>query len=124
MASDAGLLERERELSAIDALVAEARGGTARFAVVEARAGIGKSRLLAAARERAAAHGFLTCAARGTELEGEFAYGVVRQLFEPLRTDPEAWEAALAGAAEPARAVFEAPAAVSDGDEAVRDASF
>src|SRR5215208_2228158 len=118
-----GLLERERELSAIAALIDDAREGRSRLALVEGRAGIGKSRLLAAAREHAAAQGFLTCSARGTDLEREFAYGAVRQLFEPLRADPELWEAALAGAAGSASAVFEAPA-VGDDDEAVRDASF
>jgi DNA-binding CsgD family transcriptional regulator len=122
MASDAGLLERERELAAIDSLVDGVCAGSARLMVVEGRAGIGKSRVLAAARERAAARGIRTLSARGTELERQFAYGAVRQLFEPLRTDPELWEAALAGAAEPARAVFETAALEEEGGP--RDASF
>jgi len=121
MDPDLGLLERDRELVKIAALVDDARAGAARLVLVEGRAGIGKSRLLAAARGRAAAAGMRTPSARGTELERQFAYGAVRQLFEPLRADPELWEAALAGAAAPARAVFEA-AAVAEGD--VHDTSF
>src|SRR5206468_7095689 len=48
------------------------------------RAGMGKTRLVAEARASADAAGFEVLAARGGELEAEFAYGVVRQLFEPL----------------------------------------
>jgi len=123
MASDPGLLERERELAVIDSLTEEVRAGAARLVLVEGRAGIGKSRVLAAARERAAEHGLRVLSARGTELEQQFAYGAVRQLFEPLRTDPELWDAALAGAAEPARAVFDTAGFVTESGEA-RDASF
>jgi DNA-binding NarL/FixJ family response regulator len=125
MGSPPGLLERERELATIDALVDDVCGGAARLVVVEGRAGIGKSRVLAAAREHAAGRGLRTLTARGTELEQPFAYGTVRQLFEPLRADPELWESALAGAAEAARPVFETASMVAPDDgEAIRDASF
>src|SRR5215217_3740964 len=107
MGPDSSLLEREREMAVVDALIDDVLAGTARLVVAEGRAGIGKSRVLAAARERAGRRGLRILSARGTELEQQFAYGAVRQLFEPLRTDPELWEAALAGTAEPARAVFE-----------------
>ena len=43
------------------------------------------------------------------ELEREFAFGVVRQLFEADVADPARGPAALAGAAAPAAAVFGAP---------------
>ena len=46
------LLERDRELAPLDALVDGAAAGEAGLVVVEGPAGIGKSRLLAAARER------------------------------------------------------------------------
>jgi DNA-binding CsgD family transcriptional regulator len=49
----------------------------------EGPAGIGKSRLLAAACEDAEARGLQVLRARGGELERDFSYGVVRQLFEP-----------------------------------------
>ena len=45
---------------------------------------MGKTRLVAEARASAEAAGFEVLAARGGELEEEFAYGVMRQLFEPL----------------------------------------
>ena len=44
------LLERERELAKLDELVAAARAGTGCVAVIEAAAGLGKTRLLQAAR--------------------------------------------------------------------------
>ena len=52
--------------------------------------GIGKSALLAAVRATAAAGGVRVLRARGAELERDFAFGVVRQLFEPAlaETDP------------------------------------
>src|SRR3954470_10710042 len=94
------LLERERELETLAALIEGAAEGRSGVALVEGRAGIGKSRLIAAAREQAADAGVGTLAARGTDLERDFPFGVVRQLFEPLRaTDPEGWERWLSGAA-------------------------
>jgi AAA ATPase domain len=51
---------------------------------VEGQAGIGKTALLAVARGAAAGEGFGVMRARGAELEREFAFGVVRQLFEPV----------------------------------------
>jgi len=47
-------------------------------------AGIGKTALLGAARERARGAGMRVLAGRGGELEGGFSFGVARQLFEPL----------------------------------------
>jgi predicted ATPase len=77
------LLEREDELAILTALAAAAERGEGSLAVIEGTAGIGKTRLLAEARVRAGA-GVRVLSARGGELEGEFAFGVVRQLFEPL----------------------------------------
>jgi DNA-binding CsgD family transcriptional regulator len=78
------LLEREDQVAALKALVDVAREGGGRFVVIEGGAGLGKSRLLAEARAIAEAVGMRGLAARGGELEGEFVYGIVRQLFEPL----------------------------------------
>jgi DNA-binding CsgD family transcriptional regulator len=78
------LLEREAQVAALQALTDAARRGGGRFAVIEGSAGIGKTRLLAEARAIAGAAGMRVLTARGGELEGEFAYGIVRQLFEPL----------------------------------------
>src|SRR3954451_17726552 len=50
--------------------------------VLAGEPGIGKTRLLAALRRRAETLGFAVLAARGSELEHELGFGVVRQLFE------------------------------------------
>jgi DNA-binding CsgD family transcriptional regulator/tetratricopeptide (TPR) repeat protein len=77
------LLERSEELARIESALGEARTGHGTFLVIEGPAGIGKSALLAAARTVAADAGMRVLRARGTELERDFAFGVVRQLFEP-----------------------------------------
>ena len=93
----ANLLERERELAAVDQLLE--RGGT--VLVVEGGAGIGKTALLEAACDRAAGLGYEVLRARGSELEAGFAFGVVRQLFERrlASADENEREALLAGPA-------------------------
>ena len=78
------LLEREAQVAALEALADAARHGGGRFVVIEGSAGIGKTRLLAEARAIAGSAGMRVLAARGGEFEGGFAYGIVRQLFEPL----------------------------------------
>jgi DNA-binding CsgD family transcriptional regulator len=99
------LLERERELAEIDAMVAAACGGCGGLAVVEAAAGLGKTRLLRVARERGVAAGMRVLPARGTELERDFPFALARQLFElPLATrDERAREALFEDAAGAAR---------------------
>ena len=47
------LLDRERELAELDAIVAEAATGHGRLVLMEGPAGIGKSGLLTGLRERA-----------------------------------------------------------------------
>ncbi len=102
------LLERDRELESLRAALAEAVGGEGRLALVEGPAGIGKSRLLAELRSAAAEEDVRVLAARGSELEREFPFGVVRQLFEPALHDEDTRERWLDGAAAPARSIFEA----------------
>ncbi|HTE63131.1 MAG TPA: AAA family ATPase, partial [Solirubrobacteraceae bacterium] len=141
------LLDREREVAALDDLVAAAADGRGRLVLIEGPAGIGKSGLLADLRERASGAGpprpaarddgaasrgrpprpaardddaasrsrpLRVLAARASELEREFAFGVVRQLFEAeVAARPDD---ALAGAAAPAGAVFAGrPAADGEG---------
>lgn len=77
------LFERNRELAEIDACIKSAAAEQGSFVVLEGRAGMGKSTLLAQARRRANRAGFAICTATASELESGFAYGVVRQLFEP-----------------------------------------
>ncbi len=95
------LLEREAELERLAALLDDAVAGRGAAVAVVGPAGIGKTTLVAAAREAAAARGLRVLFARGGELERDFAYGVVRQLFErPLRELPEGErDVVLAGAA-------------------------
>jgi DNA-binding CsgD family transcriptional regulator len=79
-----GLFEREADLAAIARAVEHAAAGRGGLLVLEGPAGAGKSSLLAAARERAEEEGFTVLRARAGQLERDFAYGVVRQLLEPV----------------------------------------
>src|SRR5262245_25007905 len=93
--------------------LAEARTERGRFVVVEGPAGIGKTALLATVRAKAAESGMNVLRARGTELEREFAFGIVRQLFEPPLAQASELERAdlLQAAAGGAAGLFRAPAA-------------
>jgi DNA-binding CsgD family transcriptional regulator len=121
--SQPALLEREAEIATIQELVAAAGGGVGRLLVVEGAAGMGKTRLVGVARAAARAAGLEVLAARAGELEQEFAFGVVRQLFEPLlvRASQEERAEFTAGAAGLALALFQQPTAA--GEEAA-DGSF
>jgi DNA-binding CsgD family transcriptional regulator len=100
------LLEREHELEAIDAAISAAADGKAGLVLVEGPAGIGKSRLLAEARMLGEHYELAVRSARGGELERDFPFGVVRQLFESqLVTEGERLRL-LSGAAEGAAPVF------------------
>jgi DNA-binding CsgD family transcriptional regulator len=94
-------------------LVERASAGHPAVALVEGPAGIGKSRLLLATRERARAAGFRTLLARGSDLERGLPFGVVRQLFEPALIDHEHRERWLSGSAVAASRVFD-PAEVGN----------
>jgi DNA-binding CsgD family transcriptional regulator len=117
------LLERSEELARIESALAEARLGRGRFVVVEGPAGIGKTALLAAARTAAADGGMRVLRSRGTELERDFAFGVVRQLFEPPLADASELERAdlLEAAAGVAAGLLGLPGApLADGPPASR----
>ena len=117
------LLERDRELESLRAALAEAAGGEGRLALVEGPAGIGKTRLLAELRLAAEEEdGNRVLSARGSELEREFPFGVVRQLFEPALADDDVRERWLAGAAASAQQIF--GAAVHDSPAVITDATF
>jgi DNA-binding CsgD family transcriptional regulator/tetratricopeptide (TPR) repeat protein len=82
------LLDRTPELSAIDVALSSAVSGKGSTLLVEGEAGIGKTRLLLEARERAADAGMTILSARAAEFEGGYAWGIVHQLFDPvLRAD-------------------------------------
>jgi len=119
-----GLLEREGELAVLGSLVGAAERGEGTLAVIEGTAGIGKTRLLAEMRGRAGA-GMRVLSARGGELEGDFAFGVVRQLFEPLlaAAEPERRAELVSGAAALAAPLFESRS-VGSWSETEGDVSF
>jgi DNA-binding CsgD family transcriptional regulator len=79
-----GLFEREREMARADRELDRVGGGVGSVVVVEGPAGIGKTEVLAVVRDRARARAFGVLFARGSEFESEIAFGVARQLFEPL----------------------------------------
>jgi DNA-binding CsgD family transcriptional regulator len=103
----AGLLERELELQRLAAVIETAGGGVGSVVALEGEAGIGKTALLSHACRLASTSGMRVLSARGGELERDFAYGIVRQLFEvPLAVaQPAQRERWLAGAAGLATAV-------------------
>jgi DNA-binding CsgD family transcriptional regulator len=80
----APLLEREGDMDVLDGALAAAAAGTGAAVLVEGPAGIGKTRLLAAAAELARARGMTVLAATGSRLESDFAFGVVGQLLGPV----------------------------------------
>jgi DNA-binding NarL/FixJ family response regulator len=100
------LLDRDAELAALGAEIAAARSGDGRVMIVEGPAGIGKSSLLAAAAHVARADGAVVLRARGGPLEQDAAWGIARELFEPLRETPS-WDELTVGAAAQARRVVD-----------------
>jgi DNA-binding CsgD family transcriptional regulator len=118
--SASALLERDQELALLEDLVQRALEGDPVLALIEGPPGIGKSRLLAAAGEQAGAAGFRVLGARGSDLEQELPFGVVRQLFEPLLADPAEAAKWLTGPAQPAARAFAPP----DEGDAASDVSF
>jgi AAA ATPase domain len=71
------LLEREHELADFGRVLTAARGARGRVILVEGDAGIGKTSLLQAASETAAAAGLRCLRARASELERETAAGTL-----------------------------------------------
>ncbi|MEW2155888.1 AAA family ATPase [Streptomyces sp. NPDC007189] len=85
------LIERSRELQALDAAFRElrrTRDGRPRarhrgLLAFTGPAGLGKTALITEARDRAAEHGFTVLSGRGGETEQGSAFRVVRQLLQP-----------------------------------------
>ena len=76
------LLERGTELDEITTAMDRAVAGLGSVLLIEGEAGIGKTRLLRAGQDHAAGAGATVLSGRGSLLEREFAFGVVRQLFQ------------------------------------------
>ncbi len=121
----ATLLERERELSELRGALADAEERRGRMVLVEAPAGLGKTSLLNAAWELAGEAGFRCLRARASDLERDFAYGLVRQLLEPVVADAsdEGRAELFDGAASFARRLF-APIGPPGGPPPLADNAF
>jgi DNA-binding CsgD family transcriptional regulator len=78
------LLERDADVDAVLRRLEAARAGEGSIVVVEGPGGVGKSRLLAVARERGRAGGLRVLSARGSRLERDLSFGVAHQLLAPL----------------------------------------
>ena len=103
------LLERGSEVRALERAFAKLASGRGSMVMIEAAAGLGKTSLIREAGDLAARQGFTLLSARGAELETDFTFGMVRQLFEPALPQPGAARDKLfAGAARAAEYLFSA----------------
>lgn len=100
------LLDRVAELDRLSSLLDDVAAGGGRLLVVEGQPGIGKTALLRAAHLEATDRGMAVLSARGGPLEQDFAFGLIRQLFE--RTVANAQRELLTGAAGLAAPLFSA----------------
>ncbi len=100
------LLEREHELGVLREGLDRARAGEGTLLLIEGPAGIGKTQLGRGARVAAEQAGITPLTARGSELEQPFAFGVVRQLLEPVTGDASERSDLFGGAALPAARLF------------------
>lgn len=99
------LLERGDELSVLDDVLARAKGGDGRVALLTGPPGIGKTALLAAVRQRAGP-GMRALTAVGGQLDRDLPFGVVRQLLESTVHASTGDDDVLSGAADLAAPVF------------------
>jgi hypothetical protein len=104
------LLERDMEVAAAHTALGEACGGAGSVLWIEAPAGHGKTALLRTLRAEAAVRGVRVLSATGAQIERDFAFGLVRQLFESalLTAGAERRAEVLSGAAALAAPVFAA----------------
>src|SRR5262252_981394 len=103
------ILGRDAELAVLSAAAEAAEVGHGAFVLVEGPAGIGKTTLLRMACARPEVPGPRILTARGLALESGFAYGIARQLIEPVRASagPGEWDELLDGAAGLSARVFD-----------------
>ncbi len=99
------LLDRQAETAALSDAVDRVLAGEGSVVLIEGGPGAGKTRLLAEARALAVEAGLDVLSAQGGEMEREYPFGVVRQLFEAALLDPGS-ASLLDGPAAPASTVF------------------
>ncbi|HEY1276279.1 MAG TPA: AAA family ATPase [Thermoleophilaceae bacterium] len=107
MSASSALRERERELGALREGLDRACAGEGTLLLVEGPAGVGKTELVREARAAAQRAGVTPLQARASELEQPFAFGIVRQLLEPIIGEAPAHADLFQGAAAPAARLFE-----------------
>jgi DNA-binding CsgD family transcriptional regulator len=120
------LLERDAALDRIDQRLRAAIAGNGSLLLLQGAAGIGKTRLVQAAAQRGRELALVTLSAGGSELEREFAYGVVRQLLETalVAASPQERAELLTGAAGCAGPLFRISAPQEEATDALLDPSF
>ncbi len=103
----AELFEREGELEAIEDFLDRGADGGASL-LIEGPPGVGKTSLMRRLGRRADERGIRVLGARGSEIDRDFGFGIVRQLFgEPLRRMAASERASLfAGPVALAAAIF------------------
>lgn len=115
-AEGGALLERRRELAILHQLARSASEGAGAAVLITGEAGIGKTALVAAGCAAASNAGVSVFSARAGELETEFAWGVVRQLFagtvRDAAADRPSWFSGAAALARPALGVESAASPV------------
>jgi DNA-binding CsgD family transcriptional regulator len=120
--ANSALRERERELEALRESVERACAGAGTLLLVEGPAGVGKTELVREARAAAVRARVMPLEARGSELEQPFAFGIVRQLLEPMIGEAPGRADLFAGAAGPAARLFEPDGRQSPGADVGFDA--
>ncbi|MEV7037779.1 AAA family ATPase [Amycolatopsis sp. NPDC051061] len=89
------LVERDAEVRALKRSLVRLDAGQGGVVVLEGAAGAGKTALLRHVRGLAVGRGCTVLSARAAQIEREFAFGVVRQLFEPVLPPAAAGRARL-----------------------------
>ncbi|MBB5803670.1 DNA-binding NarL/FixJ family response regulator [Saccharothrix ecbatanensis] len=110
-AADAGILERDDDLSRCSAVLDAVRSRVGATVVVEGPAGIGKSEVVAQVCAEAAVRGIVPLAVRGNHRDRTMAFGAARTLLARWVTGHPARDqrALFAGAAEFARVPLGVP---------------
>jgi DNA-binding CsgD family transcriptional regulator len=112
------VLERKRELRAIEEALDGAQSGTGAAILIEGEAGIGKSTLARRTIEMAGHRGMLVLRAQGGELERALPYGVVTELFGSLVRDERGQADLFSGPAAVAAPLLGMARHPEGGDEA------